>query len=143
MNADVIKILTEAADKLEQIRIGNEIFADEVVDKDNPVTISNHAYRQLWRQYESFERDPVMKKIFGSLLRIQIALALSDFHFRQRKVWEWWFMAVYRETKHWQPDKNRIPGTDKEWQPADPRNWRKAEEAPEGHFKNGVWIPIV
>ncbi len=143
MDKAVLKILEEAAEKIEEIKFAGVVFEDETVNPFEPLSMSHFTYRDLVRKYESHEKDPVMRRIFGAMLRIRVALALSEYPFRQRQEWEWWFMAVYRDAKYWDRwavinpnDPNQV------FIPADPRNWQPAESEDVGHFKNGAWVPF-
>jgi hypothetical protein len=144
MEEAVLKLLKEAAEKIEKIQFGSVVFEDEVVDPFRPLSMAHFTYRDLIRKYDALEKDPTMKKIFGAMLRIRVALALSEYPFRQRQEWEWWFMAVYRDAKYWDRWEIVNPNDPKQvFIPADPRNWQPAISEDVGHFENGVWIPFI
>jgi hypothetical protein len=143
MDEAILKILEEAARKIEEIQFGSRVFEDEVVNPFEPLSMAHFTYRDLVRKYEQLEKDPVMRRTYGAFLRIRVALALSEFPFRQRQEWEWWFMAVYRDAKYWDRWAIANPNDPKQvYIPADPRNWRPAESEDVGHFEKGVWIPL-
>lgn len=104
MDKDVLAVLLQCAAQLDTIDIPIELLSSsQVFDPKNRMAINDHCLRKRWSTYcgtcvdgSPIEKDPNMKKIFGSWLRVDTALSQVDPAWRQRSGWGRMFWAVYR-----------------------------------------------
>jgi len=105
MNSELYNILLEAAKVLKGIPIPPEILERRYdIPETNWPMRANWVFQGLFERYEKSERDPLMKAIFGPMLKIRVALHNTEFTYRQRAQWEAWYLGEYLISKHWKPD---------------------------------------
>lgn len=124
MERDVLDTLLRAAEILDTFDVPSELLSSSLVfDPKNKMRVNDHCLRKRWSTYNStcvdgspIEKDPTMKKIFGSWLRVDTALSQVDKAWRQRSGWARMFYAVYRMD---------MRAFDESW--FDPRQWTDPE----------------
>jgi hypothetical protein len=121
MKRSALEILQKVADLLDQIPDGG-LLQEHIIPDDDDRALTDYTLGKLVRSYREFEKDPVMARIYGSFLRADMALALTDHSWRQRSQWRDWFMGNYLINRWWTPDMVTMPDG-RRFRPTQPQNW--------------------
>ena len=121
MKKTTLEILLKVADLLDQIPEG-DLLEDKIIPDDDEKAQNDYTFAFRVREYRFFEKDPLLARIFGALLRTDAILAQQDLAYRQRSQWRDWFAARFYLAMWWKAEK--LTGYDgKKFRIADPRNW--------------------